>query len=463
MNLNDLRKEIFARRPEFGKVFATWGDKTLLHYYKQNFAPLTPSSHTVLSAIETEVSAVLGTTVGARARTAVAQSAWVNTADHHGLVHHPYFYTTALARSHGSVRKENQATVTLPFGGVSLSNDSFPRGFSFHDANTALCRVFFKSLQDRRLPVYALAPMSRTEFIHEQKRANSFTLAPQAKLRLMHFFEAVLADERVWSQTTFSRQLTALNAVLWQVLFADSRGDFVYLQIDDIANRLLLKKHLVTTTPIYELLFTPAWRQTYIELFTGISGAHTDTTGTHFFWYIDHNHHTRRSLFIRGDTLATAEGDIEIPLDPERIAAGLQSRELMPGTTLMLLLLHSVEGLACGGGPSQLEYLTQTMAAWTALRIRLGHLDPTVIPTTHIWCADNTLCAVTSKGTTDTKLATLFDILLYADDVTSFIDTALETTTLGATIDAMAPTLYTMYTRLPVNCPDTIRVPTIQL
>ncbi len=463
MHLHATREEIFVRRPEFGRIFDTWGERTLLEYYQHNFASLTPPSDAVLDTIETEVATVLGDTIGSRARAAVAKSAWVNTADHHGLLHHPYFYTAALARSHHTVRQEQTATVTLPFGGISLSNDSFPRGFSFHDPAANLHRIFFKSLRDRRLPVYALTPMSRAEFLHEQARTHSLPLAPEAKLRLNYFFEAALADVRTWSQDTFSRQLTVLNAVLWQVLFADTRGDFIYLQIDDIANRLLHDRHLINDTPIHKLLFTPAWRQTYIELFAGISGAHTDTSGTHFFWYIDQNQRTRRSLFIHGNALVTAEGDIEIPLEPERIAALLQARELMPGTTLILLLLQGVEGLTCGGGPSQLEYLSETMHAWATLLARQGGRAATITPTTHIWCADNTLCTITTKTTIDTKLATLFDILLYTDNASAFVDTALETTTLGDTIDAMIPTLYTMYTKQASHCTDTTRVPTIQL
>lgn len=450
MNLTDIRNDIFARRPEFKKIVETWGDKTLLAYYSQGFKPLCTPSTAVLDAIEKTTAKVLGAEIGIHAREAIALQKWVNTADHHGLLHNPYFYTAALARSSTKVRKESKTTVTLPFGGVSLSNDSFPRGFSFHDQNLTLKKVFFKSLKERRLPVYALAPMHKTELEHEKERCFSLDIKKNAQQKLQEFFEAMITDSRVWSQDTFSAQLTVLNSIVWKELFSDTRGDFVYIQIDDVANELLLSRHLVEKTEIHSLLFESSWRELFVTLYSGIAGAHTENTGTHFFWYIDYKQETRRRLLLDGAALRTHEGDIAIELVPERIAQGLQKRELMPSTALMLIMLVGVEKLACGGGPSQLQYLSSYMQKWKELKTLCG-LSFEQVPLTSIWCADNTLFQVSSPEMQHTPLATLIDVLLYESNPAEKIDTALATTTLEETFNAMAPTLYTMYTKQPVS------------
>ena len=52
MNLTDIRNDIFARRPAFKKVIETWGEKTLLEYYTQDFKPLHESSSAVFETIQ---------------------------------------------------------------------------------------------------------------------------------------------------------------------------------------------------------------------------------------------------------------------------------------------------------------------------------------------------------------------------------------------------------------------------
>lgn len=445
MELSQMREEIFKRRPEFAEIIRQWGQETLLSYYTQKFDPLMSPSQAVCDAIQFETTKILGAKTGVAAAKTIAQQHWVNTADHHGLLHHPYFYTAALARSHVLVRADATATVTLPFGGVSLSNDSYPRGFSFHDIHGQLQRVFFKSLSDRRLPVYALKCMPKAVLEHEAARCATVSLSLQAHERLQHFFTLALLDQRIWECDTYSAQLTILNVLLWKELFGDSRGDFVYLQIDDVANRLLLEKHLKAETDVYRLLFVSNWRESFVALFSNVVGSHTANSGTHFFWYIDAQQKTRRRLIVEGDTLVTEEKDVVIALSPERIAEGLELRELMPSTALMLIIIHGVEKLACAGGPSQLMYLTLILTQWRALLERWGQSTQT--PTSQIWCGDNALFKTKGALAPASSLASLFDLYLYAEDRSTFVDETLLTTTISASVDALIPLLYTMYTQ----------------
>lgn len=445
VKLVDIREEIFRLKPHFGEVVRRWGDKTLLEYYGQEFSNLHEPSSSVLDAIEIETSSIFGDDVGLRAVASLKQEKWVNTADHHGLLCHPYFYTNALARSHDSIRNNSGVTVTLPFGGVSLGNDSFPRGFFFHDAAGKEERIFFKSLKERRMPVCMLVPMQREELVHERERAHFFNVSRHAHEQLDLLFANLLADERIWNQKTYSAQLTRMNSVLWHTLFKDTRGEFVYLEIDSVVERLLLEKHLVSETQIFNLIFNTSWRAMFVELFTGVFGSHNGESGTHLFWYIDYAQKTRRSLFMHKDSLVTKEGDVAIPITPESIAKGLQTRTLMPSTALTLILIHGVEKLACGGGHSQLTYLSTMMEKWNILLSRFNQNTET--PNPAIYCGENTLFQGMSQATGKTSLSSCIDILLYSSDISSFIDQALTETSIAATVDAMIPSLNNLYSK----------------
>ncbi|MBX9906984.1 hypothetical protein K2X96_03755 [Patescibacteria group bacterium] len=450
MNLDNIRAEVFKLRPHFGGVVREWGGRTWLEYYSQDFPGLSVPSEDVLSAIQYETSLILGESVGQKARSSISLNKWVNTADHHGLLCHPYFYSAALARSHRDVSKEAEATVTLPFGGISLGNDSFPRGFSFHDQKGDVVRMFFKSLKKRRMPVYGLAPMSIQELRLERDRVASLNLHADVSARLQSLLDAFLQAERIWTAETYSAQLSVMNSILWKQLFGDSRGEFVYLEIDTVVRRLLLTKHLVSDTPIFQLLFNKKWRMLFVELFSGVSGSHTLDTGTHFFWYIDQEQERRRGLFLKGDLLSTEEGDVAVTLTPESIAQGLSARTLMPSSALVLITLQGVEGLSCGGGSSQLEYLPVMMEQWNMILDTFSY--KVTVPSAQIVCGHNALFSTTSVSGRQ-SCSSLFDILLYEKNSKNIIDTALKDVTVRDSINAMMPILYQLQTGIKIETP----------
>jgi hypothetical protein len=459
VNIDAMRAEVFRRKPRFAALLEAWGDKTLFDHYGQDFSHTLTPSEDILGVIESEVAGILGADVATSARESIQSRNWVNTADHHGLLHHPYFYTTSLALSDQRLNGENKATVILPFGGVSLGNDSFPRGFSFHDTDMQLQKIFFKSLKQRRLPIYALSPMLPEELILERKRASSFALKPKAKEQLQNFFTALIDDDRVWSQKTYSAQLTVMNNILWRQLFGEERGDLVYLEIDSVVVNLLLEKHIPTETDIHRLIFNPDWREKFVDLFSGIQGSHTEDSGTHLFWYIDLVAHTRRRLVISGDTLVTPDGNITIPLTEETIAKGLLERTLMPSSALTLILVQEVEGLTCGGGPSQMDYLSSYVEQWATLTGTLGEVDKKERAV--IWCGDCNLFGITDAAGKNTSQATLIDVLLHTDKKSADIDRDLSATMISDIVDAIIPALYTINTREKVTVQSKLTTPTI--
>jgi hypothetical protein len=449
MEFADIRKAVFDSRPVFAEVVTEWGDRTLLDYYTQEFVAQREPSKAVLDCVSLETKKLLGEAVAEQAKEALLQQRWVNTADHHGILHHPYFYASSLARSHSLVRKGTQATVTLAFGGVSLGNDSFPRGFSFHDKNLTLRRVFLKSLKERRLPVYALKPLPREVLLMQRERCARMALSAKAQERLQAFFDTLLADERVWVQSSYSAQLTVINSIVWKQLFHQDRGELVYLEIDTIVNELLYTKHFVENTHINTLLFDGEWRADFLQLFDGIAGAHGQNFGTHFFWYIDYAQNTRRRLMVVGDELKTAEGDVTISLTPEALAEGLQKKTLMPSTVFIMLVVEIMGQLTCGGGPNQAVYVDAYKRAWTALLEKRG--IKTTFQNTTILSENEALFSVGRVASSERRIATLFDLLLYTQEPNTVTDRALEEVAIKDMIDALIPTYYSMITKKKVD------------
>lgn len=436
-----IRKAIFDVRPTFGTFYATWGDRTWVEYYSQPFENVHVPSERIEYAIRDEVAAVFGNTAyGMSAARAIAHKKWVSTADHHGLLCHPYFYASNIAQSDVGVRDGESALVTLSFGNISLGNDSFPRGFFFHDTRGAVIRVPFKHARERALPVCVASPMSKEEFNHVESKLEHVELDPVVRVRLHHFFTVVRNEGCVWSQKTYGAQLTIMNQLLWRELFQGARGDLFYVEIDAIVRRLLLETHLAQDTPIRRILLNPLWRSAYVRLFEGVQGAHHDKAGTQLFWYVDYVRGIRRGLFVVGDTLKTIEGDITIACTEASLSDALRARIIIPGTALLLLVVHGVESLTCAGGVSQLEYLPVMLHRWNELLAQFSFPTPT-LTNTSIVAGEHTLFSIVGTNREE-QLASLFDLYLYEHDPQSRAQAALETTPIRDTIDAMVPTLH---------------------
>jgi hypothetical protein len=457
MTVKEMRDVVFEKRPKFKKIIDAWGEKNLLDYYSQEFKNLRDPSTDFLSALYSETLKYFPEHVAKDAVASLTTEKWVNTADHHGLLCHPYFYTTALTRSHGAIRKEQAVTVTLPFSCISTSNDSFPRGFFFHDAEGNTQKIIFKSLKNRHLPVYVLPPLTKEEFVIDIQAVHRVALSNSAQKRLLDFLESLEHHETLWDQPSYSAQLIIMNAILWKSLFGDSRGEFVYIPIEDIVVKLLLAKHLKTDTTLGKVLFEKKWRDSFATLFYP---KQTKPKGTEFFWYIDYKENASRPLSLVGNSLQTHEGDVTISLTPEGIEKGLRNKTLMPSTALMMILLQGEEGVACGGGPNQLEYLDEYMSKWAHLCSEHG--VETNIPTTQIWCEANTLFHIkNSEG--NSEPATLFDVLLHCDNPSSFIDEALKNTSINSSVDTLIPTFYYLYTRTKTLTTEVLKTQSLDI
>ncbi len=459
MDLAHMKEEVFRLRPAFRDVVEVWKERSWLEYYSQDFKSLTTPSKDLVAALEEEVKLTcIDTSLAKRAVDLLSEKKWVSTADHQGLLNHPYFYGSNCAQY--LAHPEGKLHMTLSFGNVSLGNDSFPRGFYFHNKMGELERFFFKSLQDRSAPISVLSMTPREIFKREYYRMQNISLTSDSKERLFTFLNSLLETDSVWEEGTYSRQLTRMNEVLWKQFFKNEDEALVYLEAERVVMRLLLEKHFIEQTSIHTLLFNSDWREQYIELFEGIQGAHKEDSGTQFFWYIDPASRIRRSLWIQNNTLATKENDVVIPLTPSVLQENLLEGKLVIGTALTLLSL-TTEQLTCGGGVSQLTYLAQMRESWNVLLTRMGQ-EKEVETYTNILAGEFTLFAIKAKDDTP-RIASFIDILLHQAEPRLRIREALELTPIGDTIDALIPQLYRFLAHEEVRCDIPFSIPLISL
>ncbi len=449
MDLDDAKNIVFKEKPSFASFYKVWGSKTWAEYAAANYEPPELGndmlSKELLDAFKNVLSSSLDTATINSAIKALQKTNFVSTADHHGILCHPFFSNNTILRS-----SREETILTFACGGISLTNSSYPRGIFFHDKNLKEIRMPLVSRKTGNLPVYGHEPITKKQLQSHKKMARFMDISKQARKNLMLFFDALLEDEKMWKLETLSDQFTRINSILWRRLFGEHKN-LIYVSCEDVVRELLLNIHLVKKTPMNDLFFDPSVRERYIENFDGITGAHAGQEyGTHFFWHIKHEHHTRVPLWINGNELVSPDNHFKISLDADSITQGLKNRTLLPSTSLCYSMLSFYYGLTLGGGFSQIQYLGQMKEAYKKTS---GHPEQSNLrhpelsasggsgsqnnPPTNIFTGE---CV--QLGLTDGKKtvpATLFDILLWnRGDVTQIYE-SFKTAPLQASLDLMMP------------------------
>lgn len=440
MTLEDAKELVFREKPVFAKIYQTYRNKTWIAYAREQF-PKTglrgEHKNELLRAFRKLLLPLIGKEKTGRAADTLEKTGFASSADHHGVLWHPFFSNSALLRSHPDILAPDGSVIVLSCGGISLTNSSYPRGVFFHDADLQEIRLSFASLHTRRRSVYGHPPLSKKKFEQEIHKIHIPTLSDKARQRLWDFLKTVSGI--LQQQVRFSDELTTINDILWETLFGNTRGNLVYLEAESLVRTLLLDVHLRKNTFIHSILFDTPCRNHYLKHFDGVTGAHETEKkkGTHLFWYIDETEHVRKQLWMKGEHLATEDGTTIIPLRPDDIGAALQGFKLMPSLALCYSMLSFYYGVTLGGGFSQVQYLGSMKHAFESLITQSSSTSPNDTRT-DIFTGE---CIMVGIGNDQTSIpATLVDILLWSgNDRGSIIDRQLQEITVGKSLDLMMP------------------------
>ncbi len=432
MDLEQAKEIVFEKKKNFASLYRHFGTTHWQDYIEHTYpTSFNPSTHFIelTSTLEKLLTPLLGKEKTARATHTLLKTGFVSTCDHSGVLCHPFFSNSAYARS--LTLTATDSLITFTCGGVSLTNSSFPRSIFFHDKNLTLQKLHLQSLAGRRRSVYGLAPFSQKQITRIIEQTKHLALDESAKQKLTAFLTQLHLNQHLRETKYFSDQLVIINDLLWQTIFGDKRGSLVYVEAEQVVRQLFLDIHLHTKTPIHSLLFDKHIRETYLSHFEGIVGAHdrTTQTGSDLFWYIDELHQTRVQLFIEEEYLVSKDHTISIPLTPEAIETHLRKYTLLPTMALSYSILSFYYGLTLGGGFSQIDYLGDMKEAW-------DNTFNTKTPIkTDVFAGEFALLGISDH--IHTVPATLFDVLLYAQDPHITVNEALSNVSIKESLDAM--------------------------
>jgi hypothetical protein len=375
-NLSQLLKS----KPGLCKLLSTHGEQTVGDYFMLLNKSVTPIDRNLLQIVR-------------KYSTANLSNSLVHTADHIGLLNHPFFWG-AKAASHGD------SIFVLATSNISPTNSSHPRGLIWHDSELKEKRANLIPLSWRRQAMYGVPAMSRRELE---------IFVEKLPIELQKVVAPMITKELVNNNQWLSFQLCDLNQQIWLSCFGNDQK-LIYIELESVVNDIIIEAVNKKTGNLHELLNDREKQKSHIAIFDGIPGAHNSLTGqgSHLFWLIDHKSQKRISLTLNEGKLAAQNG-VVIPLNPEIIIEKLENRTLMPTLALSYSLLAAEHNMTLAGGFSQIDYLPKMIAAWNKLFNTKSSARGDVFA--------GELGLVSLKNNDNHILATLSDLLIYSEDV----------------------------------------------
>lgn len=358
-------------RPELKKIMEQEGQSTLTQYVESSYRTVQSIDFSYFDKRFQEFSQtyarlltpILGECIMKDSLETLEVNRLVSTADHQGIITHPFFLSTTYARSLYAMEHNQKSVVTFPCAGISLSNSSFPRGLAYHDDHEVLQKIYFKSLA-LKTPLCGLEPVEEDV---RQKIIDGLFIAPLEKTKrqkLVSFMKDKLLTQEFFKLNDYDSQCTFGSHKLWKEIQPFKGIDLIYLSQEKLTSALLCDHHMKKGTPIYELLFTEKGQRLFLEHFNGIQGAFNQeaSIGTELFWGIHDG--KRVALKISNGSLVHNQSGFSISLDPQSIVEVINSKKIYPSMALCFIVLSFYYGFVCGGGFSQVNYLKEMKEAW---------------------------------------------------------------------------------------------------
>ncbi len=380
--LKEIKQAIYKKRPKLKRIIDNNKSLSVLDYVQD----IIVNSNKVLEARQEEILEVirqvvkesLGDSVALSVKEQLKKYYTVSTADHHGPLMHPFFISSNLIQ--GCIKKDGyENVVVLACGSISLNNSSYPRGLIAHiPTNSGISTEHFPLFpwSLRQSPVLTLKAYS-----HQQVDSMLRSLSDKLKRsslpnELQQVFlekvQRIYASDQVLSRKYFSEQVTITNFKLWKEFPSyndDKIPNLIYLELEEIVSRLLLKYHLFQDTEISKLFFDSRIQESLMEFANKIPGAFSleDTAGSFLFWGVDKKNKKRVSLWKAGDQLESLDKSFFIKLEQEGLAKALSEKSIIPTSLLCFFVLCSYYKLKCLGGFSQTTYLPQMLDAYSKI------------------------------------------------------------------------------------------------
>ena len=466
--LEALKTAIWRRRPVLGTIMEKHGSKNLFTY-SRDFMDVNPSP--LLDKRKPELIAIVRELVAERLSEKVADSVarqlskrpLVSTTDHHGPIQHPFFLNANIisALPYEDVHDETlQNLVVLSFASTSLNNAStFARGLMFHggmNGSSNLIKLPIYLDKEKMSVVYATRSFTKEDLdrahVELDKKVQLNQVTPKRAGKVHAILDTYFGTEDVLNADDANQQFTKVTFKLWSALFQNTKKvpNLIYIDIESLVRRLLLKHHLVKNSLMYRIMFEPKSRALFLKYFNNLHGAFSleNKSGSVLFWGIDPQGHRVR-LMLDGNALQSEDKLLRFELTPEAIGDALRMRKIYPGMALCYLMVSLYYGMKCLGGFCQVHDLTVIKDAWSQLLMELGEREEAeaLIPLqTKELGGDGLVLAYTKTREDDIVPATGIDMILEEECDTSYEHflSLSKTVTLEEMMQPMLPEMYTV-------------------
>lgn len=416
---------VLAVLPGAAAALRSRGRAPLAEYAASLLAPAPAglqSRDDFLDEADQEARRLLGpATAAALVRTLDAHPAAL-TASHHGVDFLAQSVQGVLLTALPALLGEpaGRAVPVLACGAVPLGSFTFPRGILLARRPApapgddprdwpASLRIPLFPWKYRYTSVLAAPPLTRDMVDRARAAARDLAAAGGIGRAEAAALDRVLAEDfghpAVLALPGYSDQATALNARLWDRLFAPpgagNGARLASLELERLAGRLLARDLADSRSLFHALLCDPGLRGAVLESLDRAAGCWdlgrlarlaagegdgqgTDAqrgSGTAFFWGLDdkgrkvplHLARDAGRTWLRGRGLG--RDAVQVELAPEPLAAALAERRILPGLFAAYGCLAFARGVRCLGGVYQADYLPAMRAGLAAALAAQGDAE----------------------------------------------------------------------------------------
>ena len=397
-----LAREFEAHRSD---SFLTYCNDGILATTESDGKEAVATLSDLVRATEAYVAARLGVDTASRVASSLAASPQplLLSANHHGVD----FCAQAIQGNllvYSLLKTKNYKLKTSSFPifactTIHLGNSNFPRGMLLYDNEAGKPNVIIKipvyPLSERNAMVGRVRPMTeamvRTALDALRKERRQGTISDPIYRTAAEIFEGDYLRGDVLGAESYAHQATLLNHRLGRRMVRGDEADFVYVEIEEIAARLLGEALGRSDSLECRLLFDVELRTALLEELEGVRGCFSTPTlhrmtqermvdsvkaarGTHFFWGVDASA-KRYPLALVADTLFGVDmsGHCHaFEFTAGAVRQGLERRDLYPGLFLTFLQFAMLRGAVMLGGCFQGEYLRRMSEGLGRALARVG-------------------------------------------------------------------------------------------
>jgi hypothetical protein len=356
--------------PVVKRTLEQYGDLTVEEYLatqnqfsEQSFQP----REDVAEVLYEHTQGLLGEEVARRTADEFLANPVVLTANHHGVDYFAQSVQGTLLFSWRNINGKPATTIpVLACANVPLDNLTYPRGLILYPENTdSPIKIPLFSNKHRRKMVSTVKGMATGDIELALKNLEKSDVCGDTKQLAKQWIERYYAP--VSDGPSYSDQSTIINHTIWADMNPDQSSDLVYLDLEAIASKLLLKDINDLNSLFGRLVFD---KNVCRELYRTLSG-HKNTwsdkiesddkyqpvnTGTFLFWGIDQKG-KRFPLRYDASTHEIYGEKLRFSLESVSLLEHLSEGVLLPSVFTSFLLISLARGVTLLGGYYQADYL----------------------------------------------------------------------------------------------------------